>query len=95
MKFNELSLNDVKSHLRVEDNNDDMLIDSYLQWAKKYVLSYTGLTIDEADIKEDLSFAVLALVGDFYENRLSSTTVQSKPNPIVDSILAMHSVNYL
>lgn len=93
--FNDINLEKVKGHLKVEDNNDDVLIDSYLQWAKKYVLSYTGLTEEEANEKEDLVFAVFALVGDFYENRLNSVTVQNKPNPIVESILAMHSVNYL
>ena len=42
-----------------------------------------------------LSFAVLAIVGEFYENRINSVTSQTKINPMVRSILDMHSINYL
>ena len=59
------------------------------------MLKYTGLNKEKADEKEDLSFAVLAIVGEFYENRINSVTSQTKVNPMVRSILDMHSINYL
>ena len=95
MNFKDISLNELKAHLKIDGNEEDVLIKSYLNLAKKYVLSYTGLTEEQASLKDDLTFAVLALAGDFYENRINSVTVQNRENPIVKSILSMHSVNYL
>lgn len=95
MNFKDISLNELKAHLKIDGNEEDVLINSYLNLAKKYVLSYTGLTEEQASLKDDLTFAVLALAGDFYENRINSVTVQNRENPIVKSILSMHSVNYL
>jgi uncharacterized phage protein (predicted DNA packaging) len=95
LNFKDISLNELKDHLKIDGNEEDVLINSYLNLAKKYVLSYTGLTEEQASLKDDLTFAVLALAGDFYENRINSVTVQNRENPIVKSILSMHSVNYL
>lgn len=95
MKFNSISLIELKEHLRIEDDYDDVMLESYLSLAKKYILSQTGLTEEQTENKDELAFAVLALAGDFYENRIHSITIQNKPNPIVESILAMHSVNLL
>lgn len=95
MNFKDISLNELKAHLKIDGNEEDVLINSYLNLAKKYVLSYTGLTEEQASLKDDLTFAVLALAGDFYENRINSVSSQNRDNPIVKSILSMHSVNYL
>ena len=95
MKFNSISLIELKEHLRIEDDYDDVMLESYLSLAKKYILSQTGLTEEQTENKDELAFAVLALAGDFYENRIHSITIQNKPKPIVESILAMHSVNLL
>ena len=95
MNFKDISLNELKDHLKIDGNEEDVLINSYLNWAQKYVLSYTGLTEEQASLKDDLTFAVLALAGDFYENRINSVSSQNRDNPIVKSILSMHSVNYL
>lgn len=95
MNFKDISLNELKDHLKIDGNEEDVLINSYLNLAKKYVLSYTGLTEEQASLKDDLTFAVLALAGDFYENRINSVSSQNRDNPIVKSILSMHSVNYL
>lgn len=95
MKFNSISLIELKEHLRIEDDYDNVMLENYLSLAKKYILSQTGLTEEQTENKDELAFAVLALAGDFYENRIHSVTIQNKPNPIVESILAMHSVNLL
>lgn len=95
IRFSDISIVNVKEHLRVDENFEDLLIDSYISAAKKYILSYTGLTEEEAEEKEDLSFALLALVGEFYENRTNTVNTNIKANPIVESILSMHSTNYL
>ena len=95
MNMSEISLIEVKEHLRIDNDCDDLMIYNYLKMAKNYVLKYTGLTMEKADNEEDLSFAVLALVGEFYENRIASVTNQTKVNPMISSILDMHSINYL
>ena len=95
MNFKDISLNELKDHLKIDGNEEDVLINSYLDSAKKYVLSYTGLTEEQASEKEDLVFALLALAGEFYENRTNSVTIQVRENPIIKSILSMHSVNLL
>ena len=77
MNFENITIMYVKEHLKIDGNDEDLLISSYLDSAKKYI------------------FALLALVGEFYENRTNSVTVQVRENPIVKSILSMHSVNLL
>ena len=93
--MSEITILEAKEHLRIDDNYDDVMINNYLNMAKNYVLKYTGLNKEKADEEEDLSFAVLAIVGEFYENRINSVTSQTKVNPMVRSILDMHSINYL
>ena len=93
--MSEITILEAKEHLRIDDNYDDVMINNYLNMAKNYVLKYTGLNKEKADEEEDLSFAVLAIVGEFYENRINSVTSQTKINPMVKSILDMHSINYL
>ena len=95
MNFENITIMYVKEHLKIDGNDEDVLISSYLDSAKKYILSYTGLTEEQASEKEDLVFALLALAGEFYENRTNSVTIQVRENPIVKSILSMHSVNLL
>ena len=41
----------VKEHLKIDGNDEDLLISSYLDSAKKYILSYTGLTEEQAKEK--------------------------------------------
>lgn len=93
--MSEITILEAKEHLRIDDNYDDVMINNYLNMAKNYVLKYTGLSREKADKEDDLSFAVLSIVGEFYENRINSVTSQTKVNPMVSSILDMHSINYL
>lgn len=95
MKISKITIVEAKEHLRIDYSYDDLMIENYLKMAKNYVLKYTGLSEERADNEEDLSFAVLAIVGEFYENRINSVTSQTKVNPMVSSILDMHSINYL
>ena len=64
---------------------------SYYSQGRDFMLK----TCDILDEKEDLVFALLALAGEFYENRTNSVTIQVRENPIIKSILSMHSVNLL
>lgn len=94
MKVSELDIAMVKLYLKVEFNDDDMLIQLIIDGAKGYLKSYTGLDDIMIDTKEDLTLGLLALITDMYENR-SFTIEQDKVNKIIDSMLSLHSINLL
>lgn len=92
MKISELTLDTVKQFLRVEHTEDDGLIGATLTAATAYALSYTGLTAEEADGLPDLTIALLVLCSEMYENRRASVETD-RENPVVRTILGMHSRN--
>jgi uncharacterized phage protein (predicted DNA packaging) len=94
MKISEIQVADLKDYLHVYHTEDDKLITSILIAAKAFVKSYTGLSPENLDINEDLSMAVFILGSELYDNRVyvvESTNV----NPVIKTILDMHSVNLL
>lgn len=94
MKINEVTLSAVKDYCRVDGNESDTILTAILQAAKSYIKSYTGLTDEEINDKEDLTIALLVLCSDMFDNR--QVTVQNaNENKVVSTILSMHSVNYL
>lgn len=94
MKVSEISLETVKDYLKVENDIEDTLIDNILTASKSFIRNYTGLTDTELDDKEDISLVVLVLANEMYSNR-EYTVDKNTLNPIVVSILNMHSVNLL
>ena len=58
-----------------------------------YIKGQTGLDDIGIDLNEDLTLALLALISDMYDNR-SIQVDKDKINPVVDSILFMHSTNF-
>ena len=62
--------------------------------AKSYILNYTGLTEAEADEKEDFYIAFMVLCQDMHDNRALYVD-KNNTNKVVESVLAMHSVNLL
>lgn len=94
MKISDISLETVKDYLKVENDIEDTLIDNILTASKSFIRNYTGLTDTELDDKEDISLVVLVLANEMYSNR-EYTVDKNTLNPIVVSILNMHSVNLL
>lgn len=94
MKVSDISLETVKDYLKVENDIEDTLIDNILTASKSFIKNYTGLTDTELDDKEDISLVVLVLANEMYSNR-EYTVDKNTLNPIVVSILNMHSVNLL
>lgn len=94
MKISEITIDDVKDYLHVYHAEDDNLIKAIMVASKAFVKSYTGLSAENLDISEDLSMAVFILASDLYDNRVY--TVENKEvNPVIQTILNMHSVNLL
>lgn len=94
MKVSEMTLDNVKEYLKIYDTDEDISLQSILAGAKAYVKSYTGLDDAVVDEKEDLTLVIYVLCSEMYENR-QFTVDKDKINPIVQSILDMHSVNLL
>lgn len=94
MRFSEMTTDDVAEYLR-EDPGSPMLA-PVLAAARRYVLDYTGLTAEEAEMHEDLSIAVLAVCADLYDRRTTAITgISVLENPVVAQILGAHAVNLL
>ena len=92
MKISEVTLSEVKSYLRITDTDDDSLLEIILAAATSYILSYTALTAEEADLIPELSIAMMCLCADMYDVRTSQIS-DDKQNPIVRTILNMHRRN--
>ena len=87
-----ITLNDVKNYLRITDTDDDSLLEIILAAATSYILSFTALTAEEADLIPELSIALMCLCSDMYDVRTSQAS-NDKQNPIVSTILNMHRRN--
>lgn len=69
-------------------------LDALKTAAVSYVMSYTGLSLEEIDNHEDISIAVLTLIADMYDNR-AMTVDKKEVNRTAEIILSMHSKNLL
>lgn len=91
MKVTELDLTTVKQHLVVEYNEDDALIQQYLDGAKSYIQSYLNRSFEEFDeLPEEFTLAALQIISHWYENRsaITETNMEILPysfNMILDS----------
>lgn len=75
------TLEEAKAHLRVDHNDEDFLINGYLQAATAAAYDYLNWTEAPAVIPSPVISAVLLAVGDLYENRerhIESRMVESK-----------------
>ena len=92
MKISELTPQIIAEYVHIDP--DDLLLTPLKEAAINYAVKYTGHTVTELDAYEDVTIAVLLLISDFYDQRTSHT---DKPvnNPAIETILSLHSVNYL
>jgi hypothetical protein len=104
-KVSEITINDVANYLRLDDYEESD-IETYLNIAKNYISNYTGIpeaNEDEEDYDEDVetldSYAdfvivVYVLCQDMYDNRCMYVN-SGNINKVVQTILDMHTKNYL
>jgi hypothetical protein len=93
-KLSEIIIDDCKNYANVFHSDDDDLFTLILEASKSYILSYTGLTIDQADLLSDLPICLLIICNEMYDNRVYMTD-NFQMNQVVVNILSMHSKNYL
>lgn len=94
IKLNEITIEDLKKYSHVYHNEDNDLFTIILEACKSYILSYTGLAIEVASDKKELAIALLVLANEMYDNR-SFTVENDKVNPVIETLLSMHSINLL
>ena len=96
MKISELTVADLMNyaHEYSDDPETIKLFTTILTAAKGYIRSYTGLSDAQQDEIPDLTIALKIIANELYDNR--ALTVQNdKVNPVVKTILDMHSINLL
>lgn len=94
MKISEITVADLKNYLHVYHDEDNGLLTAILAASKAFIKNYTGLSTENLDISEDLSMAVYILASELYDNRVY-TVENDSVNPVIKSILDMHSINLL
>lgn len=96
MKISDVTVQDA-IHKAKEDGTDTDIVNDFTDFlaaAKSFIKSYTGLSDEQMDLKEDLTIALFVLINDMHDNR-SYVVKEDKLNPTVRTILNMHSVNLL
>jgi hypothetical protein len=94
MKISEVTVQELKDYANVFHDVDNNLFASILAAGKAYIKSYTGLSIEQMDAKEDLTMVLFVLSNELYDNR-TFTVENDKVNTVIKSILNMHSINLL
>ena len=98
MKVSEITNEFLLNYIRYDDAGEieKKEIDTFLESAISYCISYTGLSKEELDEHEDITIAILLLVADMFDNRnLYIEGKASNINKSVECILGMHSTNLL
>jgi len=88
-----LDLDEVKAHLRVDQNAEDGLILSLMATAAESVAQYLGKTPAElVPCPAPVKSAALMMVGDLFENREGQTDRQLHRNDTFERLLAPYRV---
>ena len=95
-KVSEITIDDVANYIRATDTEG---IDTYLNIAKSYISSYTGIPVtneegESLDDFPDFVIVVYILCQDMYDNRtmyVDSVNI----NKVVQTVLDMHTRNNL
>lgn len=88
-------IQELKEFLNIFHDDDDKLINSFVNFANNYIKDYTGLTFEQIEEKkESLKVALFLIVSDLYDNR-GQQNLQYKRNMMLSSILDMYCINYL
>ena len=93
-KVSEITIEDVARYIRIDDY-EERDIETYLNIAKNYISSYTGIPVtnDEGESLDDFpDFVIVAyiLCQDMYDNRALYVDTNNV-NKVVQTILDMHT----
>lgn len=94
MKVSELTLDIIKQYLRIDGNDDDLLLEMLLASSIQYCTSYMGCTNEDLEKYDDVTIVVLSLIADSYEVRQFTTSTITL-NPVMQGVLDLHCGNFL
>ena len=94
MKVSDIDITILKNYLRIDGDDDNELLNNILSASIDFCKNYTGRTLEELELYNDIPLAVLCLCADMYENR-EYTTDRININPAISQILGSHSNNLL
>ena len=94
MKVSELTLPTIKQYLRIDGNDDDVMLNMMLDFAIQYCTSYMGCTKEDLEKYDDVTIVILALISDSYEVRQFTTSTITL-NPTLQGVLDLHCGNFL
>lgn len=97
-KVSEITIDDVARYIRIDDY-EERDIETYLNIAKSYISSYTGIPVtneegESLDDFPDFVIVVYVLCQDMYDNRAMYVD-KANINKVVQTILDMHTRNNL
>lgn len=89
-KFSNVDLVFAKAYLQIEPDwtEDDILVQSFLNASKSYVLNYSKLTIEELDAYNEMIIPYLQLVSDFYHDR--SARGKEQFSETFEALMSLH-----
>lgn len=95
-KVSDITVQALADYLRIADPSDadNTLLAAIIKAVPAYMSKYTGLSAADLDKSSDMVIAALCLAQDMYDNR-SIYADTNKQNLTVQSILDMHSINFL
>ncbi|MBE6021674.1 MAG: phage gp6-like head-tail connector protein [Cellulosilyticum sp.] len=93
MKVSDITTSDLADYLKI-DQSEAPNLQVFLDSAKAYIKSYTGLDDEAVDSHPDLVPVIYVLVVDAYDNR-EYTVKNGNVNKVVQSTLNMYSTNLL
>lgn len=95
MKVSELTTAIIKDFCGISDTDSDDIIAVLIPSAKAYIKDYTGLTDEQIDEHEDITYACMVLVNDMFTQRDYTLSLHKQVSPTVKSILSMHALNHV
>jgi len=93
IKITDLDLNEVKNYLRVDHEDDDLLINTMLIASKSYIQSYLNKKFSEyVEIPDEFTIACLSLISHWYERReiQSEKAASAEMSYVFSGLLNIH-----
>lgn len=90
-----MPLSMVKQYLVVDHNDEDLLIQMYMQTARQNLATLLKTDIESTNDNEELNIVYLKIIMDMYENKSLSFSRKIYTDPFVMSILSCHTEEIL
>ena len=74
-----------KEYLRIDEEYEDSLIETLIEFSKEEIENSTGVTFDSSGDTKTYELAQLIIITDRYENR-GSQDLEFKPNNMLSSL---------